>query len=280
MIVAAVQTAPDLGAREKNLTRAISFCREAARQGAELVCFQEYFSTGFFTGQNDPQWFRLAETEQGETVATMRALARELGITLVVPFFEADPPDGGRYYNSALVISGEGKNIGKYRKQFIPSGKNHEKFYFVPGNLGTPVFRLGKLVFGIIICYDRHFFELPRILLLKGAHLALVLSGASSPKPETTWDAGLQLMAYNHGLYVLATRTASAIPQGLSYFGQARLIDPCGQTLAARADEEGYVLGDIDPEKVREVRGQQSLVRNYRLEPLQELLELLQGRIL
>src|SRR5262249_30477395 len=89
--------------------------REAARRGARILGFQEVFNAPYFCQVQEPEHHRWAEpVPGGPTVGRMRELARETGLVLVVPVFEADGP--GFSYNTAAVIDADGTVLGKYRK--------------------------------------------------------------------------------------------------------------------------------------------------------------------
>src|SRR6202008_2177314 len=84
--------------------------------------------------------------------------ARQHGVVLVIPMYEAE--QAGGYYNTAAVIDPDGTYLGTYRKNHIPQVKGFwEKFYFRPGNPGSPIFDTAVGRIGVYICYDRHFPE-------------------------------------------------------------------------------------------------------------------------
>ena len=93
--------------------------REAAKQGAQVMCFQELFYGPYFCQVQDPQYFSYTEPiPDGPTTKRFQALAKELGMVLVLPMYEIVQP--GLYYNTAAVIDADGRYLGKYRKQHIP----------------------------------------------------------------------------------------------------------------------------------------------------------------
>src|SRR5439155_1224478 len=112
----------------------------------------------------------------------------------------------------AAVLDHDGTYLGKYRKNHIPQVNPgfYEKYYFKPGNLGYPVFKLSSgITIGVYICYDRHFPEGARLLGLHGAEIvfnpsdtfaadvwidngkivALVAPGTKLGNADTTIDA-------------------------------------------------------------------------------------------
>src|SRR3990172_6167828 len=84
--------------RAANLARAQAGVREAAGRGAEIVCLPELFNSPYFCKAESQDRFALAEPIPGPTVQAMEALARELGLVLIVPLFERRA--AGVYHNS------------------------------------------------------------------------------------------------------------------------------------------------------------------------------------
>src|SRR6266513_814919 len=120
---------------EKNLARAIEFIRDAAQQGAEIVCLPELFRSQYFCQTEDHKNFDLAEQVPGKTTAVLGQVARETGTLIIASLFERR--SAGLYHNTAAIINTDGKLLGKYRKMHIPDDPlYHEKFYFAPGDLG------------------------------------------------------------------------------------------------------------------------------------------------
>ncbi len=144
------------------------FARDAAAEGAQVVCFQELFYGPYFGITEDKKYYRFAESADGPIVQRFAKLAKELGVVMILPIYEEDIT--GVYYNTAVVVDADGTILGKYRKHHIPHlDRFWEKFYFRPGNMGYPVFDTAVGKVGVYICYDRHFPEGWRELGLGGA---------------------------------------------------------------------------------------------------------------
>ena len=143
------------------------YARDAAAQGAKVICFQELFYGPYFCQVQDAAYYEYAESIPGPTTERFQALAAELGMVMVLPMYEKEQE--GVLYNTAAVVDADGSYLGKYRKHHIPQVKGFwEKFYFRPGNLGYPVFDTAVGKVGVYICYDRHFPEGWRALGLGG----------------------------------------------------------------------------------------------------------------
>ena len=88
----------------RNVRDASEKIREAAARGANIVCLQELFNSPYFCKSQKCERFDIAEPIPGPTVQHMQALAKELGIVLIVPIFERQA--AGVYRNSAAVVDG------------------------------------------------------------------------------------------------------------------------------------------------------------------------------
>src|SRR5947207_9548503 len=132
---------------EKNFARAVEFIREAAKQGARIVCLPELFRSQYFCQTEDHKNFELAEEVPGKSTLALGNVARENGIVIVASLFEKR--SAGVYHNTAVMINGDGELLGKYRKMHIPDDPLYpEKFYSTPGDIAfqawpTPQGELG-----------------------------------------------------------------------------------------------------------------------------------------
>ena len=165
------------GDKESMIDKHEEAAREAAAQGAQVICFQELFYGPYFCQVQETEYYDYTEAiPDGPTTQRFQSVAKELGMVIVLPMYEEE--QAGVYYNTAAVIDADGTYLGKYRKHHIPQVKGFwEKFYFRPGNLGYPVFDTAVGKVGVYICYDRHFPEGWRALGLNGAR------SSSTPRP-------------------------------------------------------------------------------------------------
>src|SRR5215217_5872146 len=91
---------------DANVARAVELIREAARQGAQIICLKELFNTTYFAKSTKVDHFDLAEPVPGPITEAMQALARELAVVLIIPLFVRRA--AGLYMNSAVVIDADG----------------------------------------------------------------------------------------------------------------------------------------------------------------------------
>ena len=111
------------------------YARQAAEQGAKVLCFQELFYGPYFCQVQDDEHFGIAEPiPDGKTTKAMMDLAKETEMVLIVLIFEKE--DDGFFYNTAAVIERDGTYLGKYRKTHIPHVSGFGRS--TTSGLGTP----------------------------------------------------------------------------------------------------------------------------------------------
>ncbi|ADB30821.1 Nitrilase/cyanide hydratase and apolipoprotein N- acyltransferase [Kribbella flavida DSM 17836] len=232
------------GDQESMIKAHEEYARQAAAAGAEVICFQELFYGPYFCQLQDPKFYEYAESVPGPTVERFQALARELGLVMVLPVYEQEQP--GVLYNTAAVVDADGKYLGKYRKTHIPQVKGFwEKFYFRPGNLGYPVFDTAVGRIGVYICYDRHFPEGWRALGLAGAKIVFNPSATHRGLSSYLWQLEQPASAVANEYFIGAiNRVGIESDYGDNdFYGSSYFVDP-----------EGKFVGDLghdhDPELI------------------------------
>src|SRR5436305_9200754 len=101
----------------ENLAKAVWRIREAAGQGAQIICLQELFRSQYFCREEDARLFDLAETIPGPSTERLCPLAAELGVVIISSLFEKRAT--GLYHNTAAIIDADGALLGLYRKMHI-----------------------------------------------------------------------------------------------------------------------------------------------------------------
>ena len=266
VVRAALVQAKWTGDKRSMIDSNIAMAREAAAQGAKVVCFQELFYGPYFCQVQDPQYYSYTETVPGPTTEEMCALAKETNMVLVVPVYEQEQI--GVYYNTAFVVDADGTYLGKYRKHHIPQVEGFwEKFYFRPGNLGWPVFQTAVGPIGVYICYDRHFPEGWRALGLGGARIVFNPSATSRSLSSHLWRLEQPASAVANGYFVGAINRVGVEDLGDNeFYGDSYFVDPRGQLVgeAASGTDEEVVVRDLDMEVVKAARDTWAFYRDRR----------------
>ena len=264
----------------ENLERAVSFVKQAAALGAQVVCLPELFRSQYFCQKEDAALFDLAESVPGASTEALGKIAREKKVTVIAPVFERRA--AGLYHNSAAIIDVDGKIAGIYRKMHIPDDPAYyEKFYFTPGDLGfrafdTPVGRIGTL-----ICWDQWYPEGARLTALRGASVLFYPTAigwhphekeAHGTAQRDAWQTIQRSHAIANGVYVAAVnRVGHEKPSdggaGIEFWGSSFLCDPFGVIVAeGSTDREEVLIGEVDPVRIEEVRRNWPFLRDRRID--------------
>ena len=198
---------------KKNINIALNKIKEAAKKGAQIICLPELFLFEYFCQEEKHSNFKFAEKIPGPTTSILCSIAKKLKVIIVASLFERRT--SGVYHNTCILISEDGKLIGKYRKMHIPDDPQYyEKFYFTPGDLGFRAFKTKYGNLGTLICWDQWFPEAARLTALLGAEILFYPTAIGwHPKEKLkygksqleAWTAVQKSHAITNGVYVAAT---------------------------------------------------------------------------
>ena len=265
---------------EKNLTKCLSWVREAAKIGAEVISLPELYSSHYFCQSEDVDNFALAEPLYGTSFVAFSALAKELGVVIIVPFFEKRM--AGIYHNSAYIIDSDGSEAGLYRKMHIPDDPHfYEKFYFTPGDLGFKAFPTNKGKIGTLICWDQWFPEAARLTALQGAEVLFYPTAIGwhplekeqyGENQHGAWMNVMKGHAVANGVYVAAANRIGLeqyLPNtsGIQFWGSSFIAGPQGEILAqASHDKEEILIAEVDLDLQENVRQNWPFLRDRRID--------------
>jgi beta-ureidopropionase len=268
--------APCFQHRQTMIEAHLPYVEAAAKQGVNILCFQEIFTGPYFPPSQDVKWYDLAERiPEGDTVQQFQALAKQHGMVMLLPLYEEEM--AGLYYNTVAVIDADGSYLGKYRKNHLPQVAGFwEKFFFRPGNLGYPVFKTKFGTIGVYICYDRHFPEGARALGLAGAEIVFNPSATVAGLSESLWQKEQVGHAIANGYFVAAiNRVGTEAPWDIGqFYGTSYIVNPFGDIIAKAPREGDFMLvADVDLQQVRDARNLWQFYRDRRPETYQPLVQ-------
>jgi N-carbamoylputrescine amidase len=256
--------------KERNIEKTIKFAQLAVEKGAQIICFQELFTSPWFPREMNKKHFSLAEKTDGPSIIGMQKLAREYEVVFVCPIFETGE-DG--FFNSAVIIDAGGEILGRYRKIHVPQIPLwEEKYYFLPGNLGFPIFRTKFAVIGVQICWDNFFPEGARVLALKGAQIIFSPTAAAFAS-QKKWETVISSNAMTNGIYIFrVNRVGSEEKQ--DFYGRSFCVSPEGELLDKPTGmKEGIALVDIHLKDIENVRKEWPFFRDRRPEVYEEIVK-------
>lgn len=270
------------GDLEHNLDVHRRVAREAAGDGCRLVMFPELSVTAHY---GDSDVTALAEEASGGKIyAAMQTLARELHCVIGYGFCEKAH---GTFYN-AYGLMGPDSLIGVQRKVHA---SQDEYFSFRMGR-SLKVSDLGFCRVGVAVCFDADFFEVWRVLTLKGAEVLLLPHasrtgwGERVPREKQAKDLEQTLDALpgRYGVYAEDNAVFAVYGNQVGYnghtthLGGAYVLGPDGKLLAQSEPvlDDLWVGADLDPQVLLRARNSRySLLRTRRPEMYSALTELI-----
>ena len=254
--------------------------RKAAEQGAELIVLQELHNGLYFCQTEDIQIFDQAEPIPGPSTEEFGALAKELGIVLVLSLFERRA--AGLYHNTSVVLEKDGTIAGKYRKMHIPDDPAYyEKFYFTPGDLGFEPIETSVGTLGVLVCWDQWYPEAARMMALAGAEVliyptAIGFESSDDPSEQQRQSDAWQLVQRGHavanGLPVVTVNRVgyeedpSGQTNGIRFWGRSFVAGPQGELLTEFGQEEEVRVIEVNLTRSELVRRWWPFLRDRRID--------------
>lgn len=283
---------------ESNFEKATQKIKEAAGQGANIICLQELFKSLYFCDIEDHKNFELAEVIPGASTDRLSILAKELGVVIIASLFEKRAH--GLYHNTTAVLDADGTYLGKYRKMHIPDDPGYyEKFYFTPGDatagdadnglkgessdpVGYRTFTTKFAKIGVLICWDQWYPEAARITSLMGAEILFYPTAIGWDTNETdlgindeqysAWQTIQRSHAVANGVYVVSVNRVGREADQL-FWGGSFIANPHGRLLylASHSDEVVHTQ-EIDLQKIEHYRTTWPFLRDRRVDSYRQIL--------
>ena len=266
----------------ENINKAIEGIKQAAENGANIVCLQELFTSLYFCDVEDHNNFNLAEAIPGPTTMRLSAVAKENNVVIIASLFEKRA--AGLYHNTTAVIDADGTYLGKYRKMHIPDDPGYyEKFYFTPGDLGYKVFDTKFAKIGVLICWDQWYPEASRITALMGAEIMFYPTAigwdVNEPLTEANieqynaWQTIQRSHAVANGVHVVSVNRVGREAEQ-QFWGGSFVANPFGSLLyLASHDKEEVHVQEIDLALTEKYRTTWPYLRDRRIDSYEPILK-------
>jgi deaminated glutathione amidase len=242
---AQISSGPD---PQANLTTIGDAVREAADRGARLVVLPEASMARFGSDLRG-----VAQPLDGEWAASVRRLAGDAGVVVVVGMFE--PAGDGRVHNT-LLVTGPGVETSYRKIHLFDAFGARESELVAPGAERVVVDVAGVRV-GLATCFDLRFADQFTALGRQGAQLVVVpASWGFGPGKEEQWDLLTRARAADAQAWLVACDQAWTPPVGSHPLGLGRsvLVDPVGQVRSRLGQEPGLLVADVDVADVEATR--------------------------
>ncbi|HEX9979152.1 MAG TPA: carbon-nitrogen hydrolase family protein [Flavobacterium sp.] len=288
---AAVQTSPVFLNVDKTIEKAVSFIKEAASNGAQLVAFPEVFIAGYpywnwiMTPVQGSKWYeqlyRNSVTADGEEIGKIKRAAREYNCHIVIGINERGD-SYGEIYNTNLIIDNKGNLVGKHRK-LVPTWA--EKLTWTSGDGSSlKVYKTEIGPIGTLACGENTN-TLARFTLLSQGELIHIANYISLPvaPPDYNMAEAIKIRAAAHSFEgklftIVSCSTISQeimdimkedVPNAEELLTRKNstfsgIIGPNGAVVGEPLiDEEGIVYADIDLSKCIQPKQMHDILGHY-----------------
>ena len=243
---------------DANLDAAERFLRRAANDGAALCVLPEMFNAPYEL----PVLRTAGEPQNGRTVETLRALARELELWIVGGSLCETPPkphrpsdERGHLHNTSFVIAADGEIQGVHRKIHLfdvdvaptdgrPGVTVCESNLFTPGErplvLTTP---FGTL--GVAVCYDVRFPEVFAEFERRGVEIVAIPAAFSNVTGTAHWHLVMRGRAVDYQVFLAAALPSPIAREQLRRVWTLARGRPLGRGSRGARDERRIVHGRI-----------------------------------
>lgn len=202
-------------------------------EGVEILCCPEAVLGGLADDAQCPADIAI-DVDSGELQALLAPLASP--VTTIVGFTEAA---GGKLYNATAVFR-DGRVAGIYRKRH-PAIR--QSVYSAGGE--SPVFTVGGLPFGIMICNDSNYPALASDLSARGARVIFLPSNNGLPADRADVVAQTRAvdiaLASDNGVTIVRADVAGRSADRVA-FGSSAIVDARGTVLRAGAALRADIL--------------------------------------
>lgn len=259
-----------------NIDDAVRMIGEAKSAGAEYVLTPEM--TNILVAKREQLFAAVVEEEADASLATLRELARKLGVYIHIGSLAIKiSPD--RAANRSFLVSPKGDIAARYDKIHmfdvdLTGGESYrESRNYRPGELAVLAdLPWGRL--GLTVCYDLRFPALYRALAEAGATMLAIPSAFTKQTGEAHWHVLSRTRAIENGCFVFAAAQGGKHENGRETYGHSLIVDPWGRILAEGGIEPGVVMAEIDPAEVANARARiPSLQHGRRFEIIEPMAE-------
>ena len=242
-----------------NLQEAEKLIAEAAKAGAKLVALPENFA---LMGNHETDKLKAKEVDgSGPIQDFLATVAKKYAVWVVGGTIPMATDESNKVRAACLIYNDQGERVGRYDKVHlfdvnVPGTQEvyRESDSIEPGTeplvFDTPFGRLG-----VAVCYDLRFPEFFRKMSVQGVDILVVPSAFTAETGAAHWEVLLRARAVENLCYVIAPNQGGLHINGRKTFGHSMIIDPWGIVLDCYKTGSGYVLAEIDPERLEKVRG-------------------------
>jgi len=239
-----------------NIREVDRLARSARAAGADFILTSENFTSIEFGAERSLDK-ALPEAEH-PAVPHFTALAKELGVWFLMGSLTIKLAPS-KVNNRSYLIDSDGRIVARYNKLHLfdvqlKAGESYRESATVePGDRAV----LAETPWGLLgmsVCYDLRFAYLYRALAQAGAGYLTIPSAFTKTTGQAHWHTLVRARAIETGAYVFAPAQCGQHAGGRKTYGHSLVVDPWGEILADGGEAPGYIIAEVDPSRIAEVR--------------------------
>jgi predicted amidohydrolase len=218
---------------------------QSINEPTQLVVLPEMFSTGFSMKAEI-----LSEKMNGETVQWMKKIASEKKIIITGSIIIEE---NGNYFNRLIWMLPDGKFTFYDKRHLFAFADEHS--HYSRGNKKL-IASVNGWKINLQVCYDLRFPVWARQTAgASEVKYDLLINVANWPeKRNLAWKTLLQARAIENQCFVAGVNRVGEDGNKINYSGDSMIIDPQGEILYQKANDEDVFTITLKKEKVNEVR--------------------------
>ena len=242
---------------KENLDQVLQLSEQAIKEKVDIILTPE--NTFLLTLDNEVLLKRSETYDNSHCIEEIKKFSKNNSIWFLIG---ATPINiDNQIYNRSILINPEGEIVSHYDKIHmfdvnLPNGESYKESDKFKAGKEIVLSKLPWANLGHSICYDLRFPNHYRQLMKKGADLLTVPSAFTKNTGERHWHILLRSRAIENFCYVLAPAQTGKHFNGRETYGHSLIISPDGKILAEKDDGIGFIVSEIDTEKVKKIRSE------------------------
>lgn len=220
----------------------------------DIIILPELWTTGYDLTRLD----EIADENGDVTKTFIKTLAKQYSVNIVAGSVAKKTEQG--VTNTMFVFNRDGELLSEYSKLHL--FKLMDEHLYLQAGEAKGDFTIENVPAAGVICYDIRFPEWIRAHTASGAEILFVVAEWPLPRLEH-WRTLLLSRAIENQCYVVACNSVGSNPDNV-FGGHSMIIDPWGTIVAEAGTQSTTLVGEIDLNKVQEVRKQIPIFQDRR----------------
>jgi len=241
-----------------NLLEVKRLIEASVEAGAKIVILPENFA---IMGVTEQDKVLIKETYgSGQIQDFLKKQAIDLNIWIIAGTIPLSTENENLVRASCLVYNSNGVVVSRYDKIHLfdvdlpESNDTYRESETIEAGTDICVFDSPFGRIGVAICYDLRFPELFRKMAEQNAEIFVIPSAFTAITGKAHWEALLKSRAIENLCYVVASAQGGYHVNGRETHGHSVIIDPWGSLLDELSNGSGFVVSDIDLNKIHNIR--------------------------